>query len=708
MNILQILPSLDIGGVETGTVDLARYLVSHGHKAIIVSGGGRLVKELEEMGARHHELPVGKKSLFTVIRMVGELCDIIRREDVDVVHARSRVPGLIAYVACKMTGRVFITTAHGYYKKGPLSSVMSWGRFVIAASNIMAKYMARDFHVPYERIRLIPRGVDLSKFMFRDPHNYEINGFTIGMVSRITPLKGHGDFIKAISIVARAIPNLKVLIAGSAPKDKYKEDLESLIRGLGLGGVVEFIGPVADVSGFMCSLDLLVSATTTPEAFGRVIIEAQASGVPVVATKVGGVVDIIEDGITGLLCLAANPKDMADKIMRLYNDRVLWKEMATESRKRVEKDFNAEVMMQRTIAVYKESLECQNILVIKMSAIGDVILSIPSLKAIRARYPKANIKVLVGLAAREVLDRCPYINGVIVCDFKEKDRGWRGLWRLGVELRKDCFDMVLDLQNNRKSHMLAYLSGAPLRYGYDNRKFSFLLNRKQKDDAPYLDPLDHQFRTLRLAGIKPVDKILELWPSEYDEKEIEKFLADNWVKSSQPLVGVAVCASRRWYSKNWPPSHIVQLCDRLAKELNMRVVLTGSKDDVRLADYIIKHVRSKPINAVGRTDIPELAALIRHFNVFLAPDSAPLHIASAVATPTIALFGPTDPARHIVPMRDSVVLRQNNEMNCPPCYKNICTRKVSCMKRITVDEVFAAVKDLMRIEYESSEHIDAL
>src|SRR3989338_10605965 len=134
MNILQILPSLDLGGVETGTIDLARYLVSRGHKAITVSGGGRLVRELDAINARHYTLPVGKKSLFNIIRMIRVLCDIIRREDIDIVHARSRVPAIIAYFACKSANRVLITTAHGYYKKHLLSTPMGWGKFVIVAS----------------------------------------------------------------------------------------------------------------------------------------------------------------------------------------------------------------------------------------------------------------------------------------------------------------------------------------------------------------------------------------------------------------------------------------------------------------------------------------------------------------------------------------------------------------------------------------------
>ncbi|MEI6863502.1 MAG: glycosyltransferase, partial [Candidatus Omnitrophota bacterium] len=214
MNILQILPSLDIGGVETGTVDMACYLVKHGHKSIVVSGGGRLVRELDRAGSRHYTLPVGKKSFFTIISMIGKLRAIIRKEDIDIVHAHSRVPALIAYFACKLSNRVLITTAHGYYKKHFLSELMGWGKRVIVASNIMAKHMTENFGVPRNRVRLIPQGVDVNRFKYVDHSSIYSEVFTVGMVSRITPLKGHADFIRAVLILNRKIPRLKALIVG--------------------------------------------------------------------------------------------------------------------------------------------------------------------------------------------------------------------------------------------------------------------------------------------------------------------------------------------------------------------------------------------------------------------------------------------------------------------------------------------------------------
>jgi len=304
--------------------------------------------------------------------------------------------------------------------------------------------------------------------------------------------------------------------------------------------------------------------------------------------------------------------------------------------------------------------------------------------------------LLVGLQARDVLDGCSYISGKIVCDFTGKDKGLSGLWRLGEDLRKHCFDIVIDLQNNKKSHALSFLSMAPLRYGYDNGKLSFLLNNGIKDDAPYLDPIEHQFRILKSAGIKPLDKHLELWPSSSNAEKIDALFKENWIKPSQSLIGINARASSRWNSKNWPPKRIAELCDRLAKEFNMRVVLTGTKEDAIFIEKIKGLTASKPMVAAGRTDVMDLAILIKRCKAYITPDSAPMHIASALGTPFIALFGPTDPARHVAPSKNYIVIKKN--LKCSPCYNPNCSKGFKCMNGIEVEEVFLAVKNILSKE----------
>ncbi|MFA5410565.1 MAG: lipopolysaccharide heptosyltransferase II [Candidatus Omnitrophota bacterium] len=695
MNILQVLPELNVGGVETGTLDLARYLVKSGHKAVVVSAGGELVGELESYGAIHYQLPVHKKSLFTVIKMVPKLVEIINKENIDIIHARSRVPAWSAYLAARKTGKVFITTCHGYYRRHPFSYVMGWAKRVIVLSNAVARHMLDDFSVPYERIKLIPRSVSLERFKFLKPDVKRSDEFNVGIIGRITPIKGHLDFIKAMAKVARTIPRLKIWIVGEAPlsKQAYKEQVQVLVRRLGLWHCTEFLGNQRDIPAILVNLDCLVLATTTQEAFGRVIIEAQAAGVPVVATKVGGVVDIIQDGINGLLVAPSDPQGMSEAIARIFRDKQLAHNLAENAYKKVKEKYNIELMVENTLKVYQDAFSSLNILVIKFSSVGDVILSTAALRAIREKFPGHKITFLVSEEAKDVVLRSPHIDELLVCDFKNKDKGIAGLWKLARVLRKKNFDLVIDLQNNRKSHLLAAFSLALNRYGYNNKKFGFLLNHGIKDDKAPLDPLTHQFRALKLLGIDLKNPRLELWPSKEDEHYIEELLESEWVSANQKLVGINISASLRWPTKNWSLRQIIELCENLGRK-EMRIVITGTEKDLPQAELLIKAVKNtKLINACAKTTVNQLACLIRKCAVYISPDSAPLHIAAAMNTPFIAFFGPTDPKRHLVPAGNYILLKK--DLDCSPCYKTKCKNK-KCMELIRPEEVSEAIDRLLK------------
>lgn len=697
MNVLQILPELNVGGVETGTLDLAKYLVRQGHKAIVVSNGGELVSVLESLGAVHYKLPVHKKSIFSIMKMVPKLVKIIEKENVDIIHARSRAPAWIAYLAARRTNKVFITTCHGFYKKHLFSYVMGWGKRVICPSNIIARRMMDDFGVPHERLRLIPRSVDMDKFEYKSPDKKrKKEEFNVGIIGRLTPLKGHLDFVKAMAKVYRNIRRLKIWIVGDAPasKDAYKEQVRVLVRRLGLNHCTEFLGTQKDIPGIMAHLDLLVLATTTQEAFGRVIIEAQAAGVPVVATAVGGVVDIIEDNKTGLLIPPADPQAMSEAIMRVFQDKELARTLAENAYRKVIEKYNVELMVKNTLDVYDDALNNSNILIIKLSSLGDIILSTAAIRAIKEKFPVGyKISFLVSEESRDLLLGCPYIDELIVCDLKNKDKGFNGLLKLGKELRKRNFDMVIDLQNNRNSHLLSWLTLALNRYGYDNRKLGFLLNHRIKDDKLPLAPVVHQFKILDMLGIGLKDSSLELWPGVEDYAYIDEFLKSQWVSDSEKIVGINISASQRWLTKIWPAQYLLKLCDDLFRR-GIRVVFTGTEKDLPQATALINAVKSaKPINACGKTSVNQLACLIKKCAVYISGDSAPLHIAAAMNTPLIALFGPTDPNRHMPPAKKYVVIKK--DLNCSPCYKPKCKTK-KCMEFIRPEEVLAAIDKLMQ------------
>ncbi|MDP8264564.1 MAG: lipopolysaccharide heptosyltransferase II [Candidatus Aceula lacicola] len=697
MRILQILPELHVGGVETGTVDLSRYLVEHGHQSFVVSNGGDLVSDLEKTGGKHFKLPVHKKNLWTAIYSIKKLKEIFVEEKIDLVHVRSRVPGWIAYWACRKTGTPFLTTCHGHYSKHLFSRVMGWSKFVIVPSQVIGQHMIQDFGVSSESIRCIPRSVDLRKFNI--PHKSISGGseYVVSIVGRITPLKGHEYFLKSMARVVRHFPYIKIWIIGDAPakKQSYKEGLVALTRRLGLSDHVEFLGNRRDIPELLSKTDVLVLSTVTQESFGRVIVEAQAAGVPVVATKVGGVVEIIDHEKTGLLVLPRHPEEMADAVVRLLENKELSAQFVANAKQKILSNYTLEHMASQTLEVYDELLKKINILVIKISAIGDVILATPSLRALREKYPFAKIYCLVGRQAREILQRCPYIDELIVYDTKDKNRGWWGIWKLARKLRKYKLDKTIDFQNNRKSHLLAFLSFCPQRYGYKNKKWGHLLSNGILDDDGPMPAVAHQFRILREIGISPQNQFLELWPSKEDQREVKELLQGQWVNEDAQLVGIHLAASERWATKSWGLEYIAQLCDMLAAQ-NIRTVITGSEKDIPLMQRLSKITKAKPVDCVGKTSVLQLAALIKRCCVYIAPDSAPLHIAAAVRTPFIALFGPTDPARHMPPAKEFRMLFQRVE--CAPCYQGQCPIHTHvCMEKITPDQVLEEVEQLMQI-----------
>jgi len=333
-------------------------------------------------------------------------------------------------------------------------------------------------------------------------------------------------------------------------------------------------------------------------------------------------------------------------------------------------------------------------LIIKFSSLGDIILSAPALRAIREKFgEKYKISFLVGEGSKEALLLCPYIDELLVCDFKNKDKGLKGFLKLARALRKKNFDLVVDLQNNRRSHLLSFLSLSLNRYGYD-RKFGFLLNHRAKDDSAPLDPLTHQFRILAMLGIGLQNPELELWPSAEDRDYVDAFLNSQWLSPQQKIIGINISASIRWKTKNWPLHHIAKLCEELSRR-DMRVAVTGTGKDLKTAEELLNLVKeAKIINACDKTTVNQLACLIKRCALYISPDSASLHIAASQKIPFIALFGPTDPRRHLAPAKGCVLMKK--DLPCSPCYKSKCKTK-ECMELIKPQEVLETIERLLKV-----------
>lgn len=686
MHILQLLPALEVGGVERGVLDLAKGLLARGHQVTVISSGGALVERLTQLGAIHHQLPVHEKSLGTIRACIPQVAEIIRASRIDVVHARSRVPAWIGFFAARQTQRPFVTTAHGFYKPHWASRVMCWGRTVIVPSEALAHYLATQFGLSRRYMRLIPRGIDLAEFPLQAAASPP-GPWRIGLIGRVSALKGHDIALQAVARLVQQGHAVQLVFAGDAAGSLLRQRLEAQIKALRLEPHVEWLGVQQDIPAVLASLDTVIVPSTYPESFGRSVLEAQAVGRPVVASRVGALAEIVAHEQTGLLVPPGDPSALAAAIARLKDDASLRERLVAAARRRVEADWDMQHMVTRTLEVYDEALRRPRLLIWKLSALGDVVLATPTLRAVRRQYPQAHLTLAVGRAAYEIVARCPYLDDVIIYEPRRHDRGW-GAWDFLRRLRARRFDLSLDLQNSRRTHLLAWLAGIPVRMGY-RRKGGWLLNRGVRLPKVVLAPLAHQQHLLQEVGIALDGEHLELWPSPMDVQRAAGLVPPVDRAAGGMLVGIHPGGSGRWQTKRWDLERWAQLC-RLLQQRGVTVVVTGGPEEHALAEAFRRLVSPLPAMLIGQTSLMELAEVIRHCDVFVAHDSSSLHLAAASKTPTIALFGPTDPRRHLPPVFTGQVIKK--DVFCSPCYSPRCrTITHACMKKISVEEVYQAV-----------------
>ena len=694
MRIAQILPELNVGGVETGTVDLVKALKKRGEEPYVISNGGALVGELVKAGIPHLELPVHRKSIAS-LALVREIAAFIERERIDIIHARSRVPAWLAYLAVRRTNCDFVTTCHGYYSKHFLSRVMGWGKRVIVISHSIGRRMIDDFGVPPERITLIHRGVDLSRypFFFGKYDKPKSGPYKIINVGRITPIKGHQEFLRAVHLLSKRLSPLEVSIVGAPDDNKlyYLRDLKLMVERLGLSSQVQFLGTRRDIPELLREADLLVLPTRIPEAFGRVLIEAGACGTAVLASRIGGILDIIDENQNGLLFSPENYEEMAVQMERLIRDRALSKKMTLSLRGKVEREFSLEQMVEKTHQVYQEVRQQKRILITKLGAIGDLVLAVPSFRMVRKRYPNAYIALLVDSKLIPLIERCPYLDEIVSFDRTRKQGFLKRLFALGRKLRARGFDYSIDLQNNWKTHLLAFLARIPKRYGYQRGPAGFFLTHPVVHWDQTLSPVEHQFQVLKRAGVSQLEEATELWSSSDSDEEMAKKFEEAGVIGSQPVIGFVLGASPMWPTKQWPVEQFLELSRKLIKRFDAWIVLIGTREDQGLAKAFFPDASGRILDLTGQTSVSELVSVVKRLDVLVTGDTAPLHIASAFGVKIVALFGPTEPKRHMPPGEDHAVLVKR--IPCQPCYSGVCTNRVKlqCLREISADEALEVV-----------------
>ena len=339
LTVVQMLPALESGGVEKGTLEVGKYLVDHGHRSIVVSAGGRLVAQLEREGSEHVAWPVGAKRLAT-LRYIWKVREFLAREQPDILHLRSRLPAWIGYRAWKglpaASRPQLVTTVHGPYTPGRYSSVMVRGERVIAISDMIRAYILKNYPwVDPAIIRVIPRGVDPQAY----PHGYQpptewlakwrtqypqlAGKYVITLPGRLTRWKGQEHLIHIIAgLKQRGLPAHGVLVGDAHPRKQYfADELRAQVRAMGLEKDITFTGHRSDMKEIMAVSDVVLSLSLDPEAFGRVSLEALTLGVPVAAYDHGGVAEQLAAVFPEGRVPVGDTQAAEEKLARWYNQR---------------------------------------------------------------------------------------------------------------------------------------------------------------------------------------------------------------------------------------------------------------------------------------------------------------------------------------------------------------------------------------------------
>ena len=350
--------------MEKGTLEIAKAIVDAGHKSIVMSAGGRLVKRLEEEGSEHIGWDLGKKSPLTFLQG-RKLRSWLQQNNIDIIHARSRMPAWVAWLAWRKmptnSRPNFMTTMHGLNSVSRYSKIMTYGEKVIAVSNTVKSYILDKYpETQADKIITIARGIDTKEFPFQYkpkiewldawfkefPHTK--GKWLLTLPGRLTRLKGHNDFIDVINKLKSENPNIHGLIVGGEdPKrTQYAEELYSRVKSEGLEDMVTFAGYRSDMKEIYAISNVVLSLSTQPESFGRTAVEAISLGTPVIAYNHGGVGETMGQIYPAGLVSLSDIDETAVRCKQLYDGEIQAPQGALT-------DYSKQEMLDKTLALYK-------------------------------------------------------------------------------------------------------------------------------------------------------------------------------------------------------------------------------------------------------------------------------------------------------------------------------------------------------------------
>lgn len=336
----------------------------------------------------------------------------------------------------------------------------------------------------------------------------------------------------------------------------------------------------------------------------------------------------------------------------------------------------------------------KNILVVNVNWLGDVIFSSPVFKNLKRHYPEAKITCLCVPRVKDIVQCVPGVDEIIVYDEKGKDRGLSGKLRIIGELRRRHFDAAFFLHGSWSRALLVYLAGIPVRVGYAKPgRWNLLTHTATKlTDEPHKS--DHYLNVLSAYGLNIEDKLCSLRVPEKAQEEIKEILRAEGLGEQEPFV--VAHTSGNWDLKRWPQNRWTELIQKISEQLNMKIIISEGPAELEWARQIARATGVSPIVLAGKTNLPQLMALLQKASLVISADSGPLHMASAVGHKVIGIYGPTMPySTGPRGQAQTILFHEDVGCNRASCYFLKCPENI-CMKAVTPAKVFESVKEMLK------------
>ncbi len=361
MRILLLANHLDTGGISSYLMTLSHGLVNSGHRVVIAAAGGSMVEAFKAHGIRHYKVHLRMKSEINPLLFLNlpRLLALLKDENIQVMHAQTRVTSMLASGLSRLSGIPYVTTCHGYFTPHlGRRLVPLWGEKVIAISRPVVEHLTQDMGVRPDKIELVPNGINLNAF--RPVSDFERMALrqkwglsdepVVGMIARLSDVKGHSYLIDAMVDVRRGYPRVKCLIFGDGP---LENELKKKVLADGLTDTVRFYS-VSNRTAEILGLFNIYVMPSLSEGLGLSAMEAMAAGLPTVASSVGGLLDLIQDGTTGRLVPPKDPSALADVIQALLTDRIAARAMGERARAFIAANYTEDKMIKGTLGVYEK------------------------------------------------------------------------------------------------------------------------------------------------------------------------------------------------------------------------------------------------------------------------------------------------------------------------------------------------------------------